>query len=295
MIRASTLTSQRRLLRNPSRRRIEPDRRLRAAGLPNGTRNYPDADRRIMRGYQARAPVGRGSLCIVLFTDWGRDGRRVSSLPRIPAQQRPPCLGSLPPGRVSRFQDVVSTGMISISSSTRPSVNGGRVVRPLSARSLRMSALTVPVRRVWPQCARKSRIVSRHGYSRSTAISARRSPPSATAAARSAMIFPGIVDRPRRPACRRPEPRSRPARDSRSGARVSIGPRTADAHRSSAAGTNTCSGAAVSMTIAAPRCRPGGSGAPSPGSRRVLSVRGSRPWRPLAADSGPDSSRRCRC
>src|SRR2546421_9520525 len=28
MIRASTLTSQRRLLRNPSRRRIEPDRRL---------------------------------------------------------------------------------------------------------------------------------------------------------------------------------------------------------------------------------------------------------------------------
>ena len=191
MIRASTLTSQRRLLRNPSRRRIEPDRRLRAAGLPNGTRNYPDADRRIMRGYQARAHVGRGSLCIVLFTDWGRDGRRVSSLPRIPAQQRPPCLGSLPPGRVSRFQDVVSTGMISISSSTRPSVNGGRVVRPLSARSLRMSALTVPVRRVWPQCARKSRIVSRHGYSRSTAISARRSPPSATAAARSAMIFPG--------------------------------------------------------------------------------------------------------
>ena len=147
----------------------------------------------------------------------GCDGRRVSSLPRIPAQQRPPCLGSLPPGRVSRFQDVVSTGMISISSSTRPSVNGGRVVRPLSARSLRMSTLTVPVRQVWPQCARKSRIVSRHGCSRSTAISARRSPPSATAAARSAMIFPGIVDRPRRPACRRPEPRSRPARDSRSG------------------------------------------------------------------------------
>jgi hypothetical protein len=107
------------------------DRRLRAAGLPNGTRNYPDADRRIMRGYQARAHVGRGSLCVVLFTDWGCDGRRVSSLPRIPAQQRPPCLGSLPPGRVSRFQDVVSTGMISISSSTRPSVNGGRVVRPL--------------------------------------------------------------------------------------------------------------------------------------------------------------------
>jgi hypothetical protein len=70
--------------------------------------------------------------------------------------------------------------------------------------------------------------------------------------------LPRIVDRPRRPACRRPEPRSRPARDSRSGARVSIGPRTADAHRSSAAGTNTCSGAAVSMTIAAPRCRPRG-------------------------------------
>jgi hypothetical protein len=46
------------------------DRRLRAAGLPNGTRNYPDADRRIMRGYQARAHVGRGSLCVVLFTDW---------------------------------------------------------------------------------------------------------------------------------------------------------------------------------------------------------------------------------
>lgn len=79
-----------------------------------------------MRGYQARAHVGRGSLCVVLFTDWGCDGRRVSSLPRIPAQQRPPCLGSLPPGRVSRFQDVVSTGMISISSSTRLSVNGGR-------------------------------------------------------------------------------------------------------------------------------------------------------------------------
>jgi len=64
--------------------------------LPNGTRNYPDADRRIMRGYQARAHVGRGSLCVMLFTDWGCDGRRVSSLPRIPAQQRPPCLGSLP-------------------------------------------------------------------------------------------------------------------------------------------------------------------------------------------------------
>src|SRR6266702_5022089 len=83
---------------------LTPDHRLRAAGLPNGTRNYPDADRRIMRGYQARAHVGRGSLCVVLFTDWGCDGRRVSSLPRIPAQQRPPCLGSLPPGRVSRFQ-----------------------------------------------------------------------------------------------------------------------------------------------------------------------------------------------
>src|SRR5712691_12586539 len=52
------------------------DRRLRAAGLPNGTRNYPDADRRIMRGYQARAHVGRGSLCVMLFTDWGCDGRR---------------------------------------------------------------------------------------------------------------------------------------------------------------------------------------------------------------------------
>jgi hypothetical protein len=91
------------------------------------------------------------------------------------------------PGRVSRFQDVVSTGMISISSSTRPSVNGGRVVRPLSARSLRMSALTGPVRWVWPQRAGKSRIVSRHGRSRSTAISARQSPPSATAAARAAL------------------------------------------------------------------------------------------------------------
>ena len=130
------------------------------------------------------------------------------------------CLGSLPPGRVSRFQDVVSTGMISISSSTRPSVNGGRVVRPLSARSLRMSALIVPVRRVWPQCARKSRIVSRHGCSRSTAISARRSPPCASAAAQVRHDLPRIVDRPRRPACRRPEPRSRPAGDSRSGARV---------------------------------------------------------------------------
>lgn len=105
--------------------------------------------------------------------------------------------------------------------------------------------------------------------------------------------LPRIVDRPRRPACRGPEPRSRPARDSRSGTRVSIGPRTADAHRG-AAGTNTCSGAGVSMTTAAPRCRPGGA-ALLPRSRRVLSVRGSRPWRPLAADSGPDSSRRCRC
>jgi hypothetical protein len=41
MIRASTLTSQRRLLRNPSRRRIEPDRRIftpprRSAGCGDG-------------------------------------------------------------------------------------------------------------------------------------------------------------------------------------------------------------------------------------------------------------------
>src|SRR5436190_8727491 len=125
--------------------------RLRAAGLPNGTRNYPDADRRIMRGYQARAHVGRGFLMRHALYRLGL--RRTPS--QLIAADTCSATSSVSwlslPGRVSRFQDVVSTGVISISSSTRPSVNGGRVVRPLSARSLRMSALTVPVRRVWPQ------------------------------------------------------------------------------------------------------------------------------------------------
>ena len=147
------------------------------------------------------------------------------------------------PGGSQGFQDVVSTGMISISSSTRPSVNGGRVVRPLPARSPRMSALTVPVRRVWPSVPgiadrQSPRLLPQHcDIGQAVAAQRRRR--------RVRHDLPRIVDRPRRPACRRPEPRSRPARDSRSGARVSIGPRTADAHRGSAAGTNTCSGAAV--------------------------------------------------
>jgi hypothetical protein len=248
-----------------------------------------------MRGYQARAHVGRGSLCVMLFTDWGCEGRRVSSLPRIPAQQRPPCLGSSPRReglKVSGCRiDRNDLGLVfdasfrerrarrkalvgQITPDERIDRSGPPGLAPVSQEIADRQSL-----RLLPEHCDIGHAVAAQPHRRRQVHH----------------NLPQIVDRPRRPACRRPEPRSRPARDSRSGTRVSIGPRTADAHRASAAGTNTYSGAGVSMTTAAPRCRPGGrSGAP-PRSRRVLSFRGSRPWRPLAADSCPDSSRRCRC
>src|SRR6266568_1523405 len=102
MIRASTLTSQRRLLRNPSRRRIEPDRRIRRRLRRRPLMLVPSADR------QLRAAVGADDQLWVVRvyrrTGISVDRLAMHPLDEVAGRERPHARGV--PGEVGVVEEV---------------------------------------------------------------------------------------------------------------------------------------------------------------------------------------------